>query len=66
MGDATKKREWKAWGVFTPQGRLIELWMNRRDAKWGAAYGRDEGCADVVKPLTVTISLAKPKRRAKK
>ena len=59
-----QKKQWKAWGIFTPRGRFIELWMSYRDAKWGAAYGRDEGCADVIKPLAVT--LAPPRRAAKK
>ncbi len=60
MGDATKKREWKAWGVFGPKGGWRGAWPSKYQAdNYSSKLFKDE-----VRP--VTISLAKPKRRAKK
>lgn len=66
MGDDKKKREWKAWGVFLGKDDIhcVKLTPTAAKSTRDNYNSVSSERRFVVRP--VTISLAKPKRRAKK
>ena len=56
-----KPKTWKAWGVFTPRGRLCDLWTDLPVAERDLPSLNRIG--NQVRPVLIT--LAKPRRKKK-